>query len=426
MTSTQRRQAASKQFITMLKIAEELGCQLQPTPSSPSVLRGLCPFHDADTLAKADTLMVNVTTTRFWCIHCAAQGNPTAFAARAWMVTARDARSLMEQNPKAGADRPHYAETNTNDQADAQPQDLNTAVLTRATHFYSAQLYKSFEPLHFLARLGIHPEQAARAGIGFCPGEGLREYLLTNGVTAEEVAESPLFQQQTGMELFNGRMTLADQDYTGGTMWLTSFPPDPPTETYRWKQGANATMGLPGRKPYLFNATKLEQPINDLVLTDDQRLYIALHAASHPCILVTQRRRDRLDLEHHVQRITAVLVSKDIKSMTIAMHDRALREKIQEELTTSTKAPKAVSTKSRNHIMDYLHLETRNKETLIQQDSPTPTETHPGVAESQEKGQDLPPTEEAGTHPPMDETPKPQEPAPQGLQPEGHGSQETQ
>ena len=370
MTTSNRRQTTSKHFITMLKIAEELGCQLSPTPASPSILRGLCPFHDADTVANADTLMVNTTTTRFWCIRCPAQGNPTAFAAKAWLVSARDARTLMEANPTAGADRPLYKPQPTEDNREqARPQPQNTAILTRAAHFYAAQLYKYFEPMHFLARLGIHPREAAKSGIGYCPGEGLKDYLLENGISETEVLQSSLFQEHTGMELFNGRMTLADQDYTGGTMWITSFPPDAPTDNYRWKQSPRPTMGLPGQKPYLFNLGKIEQRAEATVLTDDQRLYIALRGKEHPCILVTQKRRDRLELETHVRRITNALGTKELKSINIAMHDRALRERIQEALQGSEKPPKAVATKSRNEIIDYLNLGTRSLDILTETES---------------------------------------------------------
>ena len=377
MTLTQQVTTSNRNFLAMLRAANNLGCQIQPSPSKPSILRGFCPFHNADSLGNAKTLMVNIVTTRFWCINCPAKGNPIAFLARTWHVTARDARILLDAHPDAGADRPPYPEDHTKPSAQGQPTSQNTAILTRAAHFYSTQLYKHYDSLHYLARLGVHPEAAAAHGIGYCNGEGLREYLLNTGVTHDEADQSPLFQSATGLEIFTGRLILADQDYTGATMWITSFPTEQPTHQYTWKASTSPTMGLPGRKPYLFNIATLDQPAHDAVLTDDQRLYISLRTAGHPVILITQRRRDEMDLDHHVERIAETLTTKTFKSIHIAMHDRALRDKIKNALAKSPKAPEQIQTKTRNHIMSYLHLGTRDLNALIAPEQPPQPETPP-------------------------------------------------
>ena len=366
MTTKPSTPPNQKHFTTMLKVAGELGCQLQPTPERPSILRGFCPFHPADTISNAKTLMLNVVNGRFWCLNCPADGAPTAFLARTWHVTASDARALMDSDPSAGADRPQYPEDFFNAKADnPQPPRLNTAILTRAARFYTSQIKTNYTPLHFLARLGVHPDLAATISVGYCSGSGLQQYLANNGINQDEIANSPLFQEVTGLEIFSGRLTITDTDHTGAAMWMTSFPPDQPSTGYNWKTSANPTMGIPGRKPYLFNMSNIDLNSSDVVLTDDHRLYIALRAENQPAILITQRRRDHMDLERHVRRIVQALLTKDIKSLIIPMHDKQLREEIENALAQQTKAPKQVSLKTRLDILTYLNLGSRHLASLI-------------------------------------------------------------
>lgn len=425
MTTHQNTAASNRHFTTMLKVAGELGCQLQPTPERPSVLRGFCPFHEAETLSAAKTLMINITTARFWCIQCPANGTPTAFTARTWHVTASDARALMDSNPSAGADRPNYPENYLNRKSNTpQPQRQNTAILTRAAHYYTLQLRQAYDPLHFLARLGVHPDAAAHMGLGFCPGTGLRDYLLDNGIEESEADQSTLFQTTTGLEIFSGRITITDQDYTGAAMWITSFPTDEPAQDYTWKHSPNPTMGIPGRKPYLFNLATLEQPVHNAVLTDDHRLYIALRSQQHPAILITQRRRDEMDVDRHVRRITEALATKDIRSISIAMHDRSIRDQIKNALAETAKAPKLILTKTRSQIIDYINLRSRDLDLLIKQD--------PEIQDPDHQPQEDQPLQDRqapdGPHGPEapQESPQPDTDPASPLQPEDPSEEETQ
>ena len=116
----------------MLRIADEMGCQLRPQAQNPSMLRGLCPFHEAGTIADSKTLEMDTRSPRFWCQKCLATGNPIAFAAMAWGVSARDAHQLLAENRNAGRERPDYPDRYHNkptpENAANAPQ--NTAVLT--------------------------------------------------------------------------------------------------------------------------------------------------------------------------------------------------------------------------------------------------------------------------------------------------------
>ena len=361
MTTTRQQQETNAQFATLLKLADQLGCQLQPIPATPSILRGLCPFHQSDSIAEAKTLMVNVATARFWCVGCSISGYPVTFAAKTWHVSARDARMLMRQNPDAGIDRPQYASLYHN-RTETQQLHLpqNSAVLTRASHFYATQLKSSYDPLHFLARLGVHPDIAAKAGIGYSTGHGLKQYLLDNGINESEVKNSPLFQDRTGLELFTGRFILSDQDLTGASMWLTSFEPDQPTEKYTWGRSSKTMLGLPGQKPYLFNVTNLANDLSEVVLTEDQRLYIILKAIDHPVILITQRRRATMDLQAHVRRIVESITAKAIKTIFIAVSDRQFSDLIKSALEQHPKAPEQTVFKTRPQVHSFLHIATRD------------------------------------------------------------------
>ena len=49
----------------MLQMAEAAGCQLRPQIHNRSQLRGLCPFHEADHMKAANTLVVDIKDTKF-------------------------------------------------------------------------------------------------------------------------------------------------------------------------------------------------------------------------------------------------------------------------------------------------------------------------------------------------------------------------
>ena len=194
------QKAAIQHFPAMIKAARELGCQLLPEPNNQTILRGLCPFHESYNLATAKTLQVNTKTTKFWCQVCEHTGNPITFMAKVWGVSIQDARTLLRTTPQPGATKPRYPKShfqkNSPHNEGGIPQ--NTALLTRATRFYVSNLETSYPAVHLLARLDVDPEHAAKAGIGFCTGTGLREYLKHNEISDPEIEHSPLFDHQTG------------------------------------------------------------------------------------------------------------------------------------------------------------------------------------------------------------------------------------
>lgn len=339
MTTTAGRRLSPEQvqqIRTVVATAEQMGCQMQPSPARPSIIKGLCPFHQVAANGDRNSLEVNTDTGRFHCAACGAQGNPMAFMALIWGVSAQDAHVLYEASPDALSQRPPYPTAYIQSE-NGRPRPQNTALLSKAAAHYSGQLRFHYEPQNFLALLGVNPRKAAAIGLGYCPGGTLQETLedpeIPPQLSAEEIADTDLLHPVTGHEILTGRITIADQDYLGACLWLTSFRPE--TEAYeehRWPQDRPATYGIPGVRQYLLNAYAIDRQKGDAILTDDARLYILLAAEGLPAVLLTQRRRPETEPRQIADRATAALKRRSVKRLSIVSHDVTLRELIRKAL----------------------------------------------------------------------------------------------
>ena len=172
--------AGNAQFSNMLKVGQELGCQIQPSAANPSILAGLCPFHESKNLHEAKTLSISLENARFWCITCHAAGNPMAFLAKVWGISSQETYEFIQAGYAINSERPKWeSQPQSKDQSGA-PQAQNTAILTMATKYYKRQMEQSFTALNYLATAGRH----ARTG----SGERLRVLLRgwTPGISGEE------------------------------------------------------------------------------------------------------------------------------------------------------------------------------------------------------------------------------------------------
>ena len=338
MTTIQQR-SPTEYFPMMLKLARDMGCQMRPTPTDYAVLRGICPFHDANTLRDAKTLNIDTKTTRFWCNFCPAKGYPVNFAAMIWGVSLQDARKLINHHPELDTERPPYPPEFFQPQQRHNYQDFfqNTAALTRASRHHAQNLLSSYPALHLLARLSVSPEQAAAAGIGFSTGIGLTEYLKDHGVTDQEINTSPLFDKNTGAETLAGRITIAETDQSGATVWITSMLPPEPNQDPAWTNHRETIYGLPGAKPYIFNMLNRESDNADITLTDDPRLYIVLRANDVPCLMFTKRQRQGEDVQRTAARIATHLTDRHrTRHVVLAMYDHKRALSIQHALEQTT------------------------------------------------------------------------------------------
>ena len=319
--------AGNAQFSNMLKVGRELGCQIQPSVANPSILAGLCPFHESRTLHEAKTLNISLENARFWCITCHAAGNPMAFLAKVWRVSSQEAYEFIQSGYAISAERPRWESQPQPKDRNGPPQAQNTAILTMATRYYRRQMEQSFPALNYLARLGVTPQQAAEKGFGYCSGDGLQEYLEKNGATPEEMEASSLFQDVTGMEYLSGCPVLSDLDWTGATIWMLAIIPEETDNENDWTVQRPRIRGLPGRWNRLFNLRNVSARSVSTTVTDDPRLHLALEANDFASALVTQARRpDNADTM--TERITSTLAGRSPGRVIIAMHDRELGERI--------------------------------------------------------------------------------------------------
>ena len=354
MSTTQiQRDDPATYFNAMVKIATDMGCQLEPITTNRTTLRGLCPFHKADNLANAHTLKIDARNARYWCNKCQVKGNPIAFAAEAWGVSAFDARMLLSITEDPTAARPPYPEQyHANDGAPPTPQFQNTALLTRATRYYAQQLTTHYEPLHFLALLGIHPDSAIAAGIGYSPGTGLRQYLLDHGITENETANSPLFHHITGTENYKDSLTISDRDFTKATLWITNTHPNTPPNNNDWGRGRPVTRGIAGRKSTVVNLYALPTNCN-AVITDDIRTYMVLSASHIPSAVLTHRRRNINDIQEHATRLADIITARKIKKAALVMHDGDLANRIADRLA-NTLGQENVNITTKDQILQLL------------------------------------------------------------------------
>ena len=125
------------------------------------------------------------------------------------------------------------------DTAVLPPRD--TAVLTAAVRFYAGQLRPSPQAQTYLASRGIGPDTARRLGLGYAPGRGLREYMESQGFTAERLMDSGMVSEK-GAERFAG-MVVVPETAHGRVRWLAGRSIDP-ARSPRFQS-------LPGPKPVL-------------------------------------------------------------------------------------------------------------------------------------------------------------------------------
>lgn len=370
----EQRKSASAYYPSMLTIAGQLGCQIETGKENPTLLKGVCPFHEAPTMQQSKTLQIDAKTSRFVCHYCEAEGNPVAFAAMVWGVSATDAHLLLTNHGTAvSAARPSYPPS---DNRNGQPPEwnwttrLNSAVLTRASQHYQRLLYTSYPALSMLAKMGVPPELAEKAGIGYSSGTGLTEYLAGAGISPEEMGESPLFNLVNQVESFTGRITLADCDYTGATVWMTSIWPEPVENQGQWKERRPNTLGLPGQKPYLFNIHRIAEHAPCVHITDDPRLYIILASQGIPTTLLTQRRRRGEPPEVRGEKTASRLMRKQPMKIVLAMHDRQTRTIIETTIRDHHE-DKEIVLHGRPAILANLDPKTRDLEALAAEGSIT-------------------------------------------------------
>ena len=201
------------------------------------VRQGVCPFHDE----VEGSFTVYGDSERFYCFGCGLGGDVLDFIQQAEGLSLPEAIARLDGSPglaPRSAVRP--APPRRPPSAPLPPRD--PALLT-AARFYAGTLRRSSEARAYLASRGVGPDAAARLGLGYSPGNGLRLALESLGFSEKRIRDSGLYMER-GAERFAGMVVVPDA--TGGLVrWLAGRAVDPDrTPRFQALPGPKPVMGL--------------------------------------------------------------------------------------------------------------------------------------------------------------------------------------
>ena len=211
-------------------VVEAAGVQLR---GRGRVRQGVCPFHEE----AEGSFTVYADTERFYCFGCGAGGDVLDFVQCVERLSLPEAISRLDDN--AGP-APSVAVQPRRPSAVVVSQ-RDPALLTAAARFYAGELRRSSPAQAYLRSRGVGREAARRLGLGYAPGHGLREALVSAGFARERLRDSALFMER-GTERFAG-MVVVPELVDGRVRWLAGRAIDP-EKTPRFQ-------ALPGSKPVL-------------------------------------------------------------------------------------------------------------------------------------------------------------------------------
>ena len=165
------------------------------------VRRGVCPFHRET----EGSFTVYGDTERFYCFGCGAGGDVLDFVGRAEGVGLTGAIRRLRSGTGSIAVRA-VAEERHRPAGAGFVRD--PSALTAAARFYAAQLRRSRRAQDYLAARGVSAGAAARLGLGYAPGRGLRRHLEAAGFGPRRLAGSGLFTARG--ERFGGMIVVPD------------------------------------------------------------------------------------------------------------------------------------------------------------------------------------------------------------------------
>ncbi len=174
------------------------------------VRQGVCPFHDE----VEGSFTVYGDSERFYCFGCGEGGDVLDFIQKSEGLSLPEAIARLDGSPGPAP---------------------------RAANRPAGQLRRHTEAREYLASRGVGPVAAARLGLGYAPGGGLRLALESLGFSQKRIRDSGLFMER-GAERFAGMVVVPD--VSGGLVrWLAGRAVDP-DRTPRFQ-------ALPGPKPVL-------------------------------------------------------------------------------------------------------------------------------------------------------------------------------
>ena len=219
---------ALKRRHLLAEVVETAGVELR---GRGRVRQGVCPFHEE----REGSFTVYGDTERWYCFGCGEGGDVLDFLQRAESLSLPEAiRRLDAAPPTAVVSARHRRPAPT------PVPSRDPALLTAAGRFYGGELRRSHEARAYLASRGIRLETAARLGLGYASGHGLRRFLESGGFSEERLRNSGLFTERG--ERFAGMVVIPE--VTGGRVrWLAGRAIDP--------ERSPRFQSLPGPKPVL-------------------------------------------------------------------------------------------------------------------------------------------------------------------------------
>ncbi len=202
------------------------------------VRQGVCPFHEET----EGSFTVYGDTERWYCFGCGEGGDVLDFIGRIENLDLP--RAIRRLNGGAGVAssaavvRPGPV---TPLRRSMTPPPFDPTLLTAAARFYAGWLRCSPQAQAYLCSRGISSATAARLGLGYAPGGGLRAHLAAAGFSPQRLRQSGLFVEHG--ERFAGMVVVPDLTADGRVRWLAGRAVEPGRSP--------RFQALPGPKPVL-------------------------------------------------------------------------------------------------------------------------------------------------------------------------------
>ena len=213
-------------------VVEEAGVRLM---GRGRVRQGVCPFHEET----APSFTVYDDSSRFYCFGCGEGGDVLDFVQRTEGLTLPEAIRRLDGGSFVTSKR-HRPAAGVARAEPAHVPERDAALLGSAMRFYIRAMLRSPQAREYLASRGISFDAAARLGLGYAPGRGLREYLRSARYDGDRIRASGLLTERA--ERFAGMVVVPDL-IDGRVGWLVGRAIDPGV-TPRFQ-------ALPGSKPVL-------------------------------------------------------------------------------------------------------------------------------------------------------------------------------
>ena len=201
------------------------------------VRQGVCPFHEEG----EGSFTVYADSQRFYCFGCGAGGDVLDYVQRREGLSLPAAVERLAAVTVATVTAPRRPATPSRNASTTGQPLRDPAALAAALRHYAGELRRSGAAQDYLRSRGIGPGAAARLGLGYAPGHGLREAMAAAGFSKSRLLAAGLLTEG-GRERFAG-MVVVPEIAHGRVTWLAGRAVVP--------EAAPRFQSLPGPKPVL-------------------------------------------------------------------------------------------------------------------------------------------------------------------------------